>query len=57
LNVGQRKGRFAIPAVNCAQQGKQRGILTQWKQLPIAKCPAGGREVKGKNPNLRNELV
>ena len=46
LKVRQAKGHPPIPTIGGAKQRKQRLVLVNGQQLPIAQCPALGRETK-----------
>src|SRR5689334_5840020 len=44
--VGECKSGLSVPAVGSAKQCEQRLILVYWQELPVAKSPALGGEVK-----------
>ena len=48
LQVRESKVRFAVAAVSGAEQRKQRGVLGDGQDLPIAKGPAFRREIERK---------
>src|ERR1700719_2092844 len=52
LEVGQSKGGRSIAAIVGAEDREQRRYLRDGKALPIAGCPAYGREVESKNPDF-----
>jgi hypothetical protein len=57
LHIRQRKRRFTVAAVGGAKEGEERGVLRDRQDLPIAKRPALGREVEGKDADFRDEWV
>src|SRR3954470_23089134 len=50
--VGQTEVDAAIASIRRAQQGKERLILIDGKQLPIAERPTLGRETETHDPDL-----
>ena len=52
LEKGQAEGFPSIPAIRCAEEGKQRRILSDLQYLPFTKHPTTGREVVGEKLNL-----
>src|ERR1051326_6330820 len=57
LQVRQRKGGPTITAIGGAQQRKQGRVLRDGHQLPGAKGPTLGGEVKREDANLSNKWV
>jgi hypothetical protein len=45
LKIGQAKRGAAVAAVGGAENGKQRLVLIDRQQLPIAESPAFGRKI------------
>ena len=52
LEIGQAEGLHSISAIHCAEERKQRRILSDLQELPFAKRPTLGREVVGEKLNL-----
>src|SRR5690348_17328463 len=57
LHIGQREIGFPVTAIGRAQEREQRGILTERQDLPVAKCPALGSEVKREDANFSNKWI
>ena len=55
LKVRQRECNSAIAAIGCSKQSKQRLVLIDRQQLPVAHRPAFRREVERKNANFSKE--
>jgi hypothetical protein len=52
LEMRQGEGFLSVPAILCAEEGKQRRILSDLQYLPFTKHPTLGREVVGEKLNL-----
>src|SRR6185503_10874278 len=52
LKIGKSKSALSIAAIGCTKKRKERGVLTDWQYLPVAKRPALGCEVEGENSNF-----
>src|SRR5262249_60314939 len=57
LHVGEGEVGFAISPVRRAEQGKERSVLREGQDLPIAERPTLGREVEREDPDLGHERV
>jgi hypothetical protein len=57
LKVREREGALPVAAVRGAQEGEERGVLRDRKQLPVAERPPLGSEGEREDADLSDKWI